>query len=500
MIEQSKELIEEQRYKNWIRSLQLSGAYAHSFDLMSECQSLLLLHIFDRLRPGVINWRQIEPKPNNKYKKLSNLNLLFNWMNDSQFRIVSIGSLDIIDGNQHLIFSLIWNFMRVYYIEQVTFKANCEEKEILEWAERFSQGRLTTEVCEPDEILTAEDRELYYEDCLGISAFKTWSDQASLQINISSKIEEEIIKVDVFSIELGSGDFCMTISAVVDPSNPKLGQFHSNLNPKDKISNLNSEHEKIVNISEKIDHEDSEKVDCEIEGGVYRNSEEFKRDSISQEKISPFKANENPENENTIAKKDHILSRSDNITNEPLLFKANQEPPTDHFEIINHDNPNDRFDLEVNLPADEKLESLKASYQIYTETEADFYCARFNIPLNDKYKDRLFKFVIGKRVTESEDDGGAGLSNELRSRMSLTKLAYQITIDQAENIKGDLKPTGNEGPLFVPIPDNPDIKLLVHETIKTKLRDPLPLASQTTTRDKLKFLLTDLERKTANFQ
>lgn len=160
-----KEILNEKFvYKNWILSLQPTLKIIEPFDLIEETKKLLLINIFEILRPNTIDWNMIEKSPSNYYKQLSNLTFLFESMRRTKIVILSIRPADILEGKTTAIYSILWNFMRIYFLEQVSQKADCDEEMILKWIENFKEITVQAQICLPDEMINGEDKDFLYKN------------------------------------------------------------------------------------------------------------------------------------------------------------------------------------------------------------------------------------------------------------------------------------------------------------------------------------------------
>ncbi|ETN97679.1 fimbrin-like 71 K protein, partial [Reticulomyxa filosa] len=64
---------EERAFRMWINTLGIADLYINN--LFEDCRDgLTLLKVIDKIEPGTVNWKKVEMKPNNKFKKLSNCN------------------------------------------------------------------------------------------------------------------------------------------------------------------------------------------------------------------------------------------------------------------------------------------------------------------------------------------------------------------------------------------------------------------------------------------
>jgi plastin-1 len=69
---------EERAFRMWINSLGMDdgqGGTVYIHNLFEDCNDgLVLLRLMDHISPGIVAWKQVEMKPTNKFKKVSNCN------------------------------------------------------------------------------------------------------------------------------------------------------------------------------------------------------------------------------------------------------------------------------------------------------------------------------------------------------------------------------------------------------------------------------------------
>lgn len=140
-VEEEIEIIDETReekaFRLWMNSLGLDGvAVSHLYDDLDD--GIVLLKVMDHIEPGVVDWKRVEMKPNNKFKKLANCNYAVDVGKSMQFSLVGIDGSDIVARNKKLVLAIIWQLMRYHAVkilselqyggQQVT------DEQILDWA------------------------------------------------------------------------------------------------------------------------------------------------------------------------------------------------------------------------------------------------------------------------------------------------------------------------------------------------------------------------------
>ena len=125
---------EERAFRMWINSLGLSnddGEPIHINNLYEESKDgILMLRTLDKIKPGVVNWKIIDKKPNNPFKKTVNCNEVIDASKKSKYHIVGIGGGDIRDGNKKYILAIVWQMMRAHSLQVI---GNKTEEELIAW-------------------------------------------------------------------------------------------------------------------------------------------------------------------------------------------------------------------------------------------------------------------------------------------------------------------------------------------------------------------------------
>ena len=125
---------EERAFRMWINSLGLNddnGEPIHINNLYEESKDgILLLRTLEKIKPGVVNWKVVDKKANNPFKKTVNCNEVIDASKKSKYHIVGIGGGDIRDGNKKYILAIVWQMMRAHSLQVVGGKT---EEELISW-------------------------------------------------------------------------------------------------------------------------------------------------------------------------------------------------------------------------------------------------------------------------------------------------------------------------------------------------------------------------------
>ena len=79
---------------------------------------LILLQTYDKVRPGSVEWKQVNKKtPLSRFKKVENTNYVVTLGKSFRFSLVGIQGADITDGSKTLTLGLVWQLMRENVIQ-----------------------------------------------------------------------------------------------------------------------------------------------------------------------------------------------------------------------------------------------------------------------------------------------------------------------------------------------------------------------------------------------
>jgi len=115
----------------WMNSLGLDEEL-YVTNLYEDSRSgVLLLKVIDKIKPGCINWKNVDQTATNKFKKIVNCNEAVDACKKAGFSIVGIGGSDILDANKKYILAIVWQLMRAHTLQVI---GNKTEDDLLVWA------------------------------------------------------------------------------------------------------------------------------------------------------------------------------------------------------------------------------------------------------------------------------------------------------------------------------------------------------------------------------
>jgi len=114
-IEEIEETREEKAFRNWMNSMGVDPFVNHLYEDLRD--GLILLQMFDKIKPGIVNWSQVNTKkPLNIYKQCENCNYAIQLGKDLRFSLVGIAGSDIQAANKTLTLALVWQMMRFFIL------------------------------------------------------------------------------------------------------------------------------------------------------------------------------------------------------------------------------------------------------------------------------------------------------------------------------------------------------------------------------------------------
>ncbi|EGC36149.1 hypothetical protein DICPUDRAFT_14945, partial [Dictyostelium purpureum] len=109
---------EERAFCMWMNSLNIKP-YVNN--LQQDLQDgLVMLQMFDKIKPGSVNWKDVNMNPSNNYMALENCNYSISIGKNLRFSLVGIGGKDIHEGNRKLTLALIWQACKYHFISLLT--------------------------------------------------------------------------------------------------------------------------------------------------------------------------------------------------------------------------------------------------------------------------------------------------------------------------------------------------------------------------------------------
>lgn len=145
-----EETREEKTFRNWMNSL---GVDPFVNNLYEDLRSgVILLQLFDKIQPGIVDQKRVNWNPSNTYKKLENCNYCIELGKQLNFSLVGIQGKDIMDANKTLTLALIWQMMRYNVLSILNALGGgkkISDGEIIAWANGKVQGRKITSFHDP---------------------------------------------------------------------------------------------------------------------------------------------------------------------------------------------------------------------------------------------------------------------------------------------------------------------------------------------------------------
>jgi len=130
-----EETREEKTFRNWMNSL---GVDPFVNNLYEDLRSgVILLQLFDKVQPGIVDQKRVNWNPPNTYKKLENNNYALELGKQLNFSLVGIQGNDIMNANKTLTLSVIWQLMRfqiISLLNKLGGGKKISDAEIITWA------------------------------------------------------------------------------------------------------------------------------------------------------------------------------------------------------------------------------------------------------------------------------------------------------------------------------------------------------------------------------
>lgn len=131
---------EERAFRMWINSLAIEGLYVNN--LYEDVKDgLTLIKVIDKIEPGLVNWKKVEQKTNNRFKKIANCNYVIELGRALHFTLVGIGGSDFTDGQKKLILGYVWQLVRHATLKLV---GNMTEESMMKWANARVETKATS--------------------------------------------------------------------------------------------------------------------------------------------------------------------------------------------------------------------------------------------------------------------------------------------------------------------------------------------------------------------
>lgn len=121
---------EERSFRFWINSLNIEDVYIDNlYDDVSD--GLVILKVLDKLQPGSVNWKLIDKKPNNTYKKGINCSQAVEVSKKLGLKLPGISGTDFVNGVKKNILAVVWQLVKLNYTKII---GSLSEDDLVKWA------------------------------------------------------------------------------------------------------------------------------------------------------------------------------------------------------------------------------------------------------------------------------------------------------------------------------------------------------------------------------
>jgi len=165
---------EEKTFRNWMNSMGVNPFVNNLYQDLKD--GLVLLQLFDKVQPGIVDWDKVNKKPFKKMggnmKKLENCNYAVELAQKLKFSVVGIDGKDLNDGNKTLTLAVVWQLMRAYTLSVLQKLSGStkpiKDQEIVDWVNtKLSEGGKSSSISSfKDPAITTSMPVLDLVDCI----------------------------------------------------------------------------------------------------------------------------------------------------------------------------------------------------------------------------------------------------------------------------------------------------------------------------------------------
>jgi len=134
-----EETREEKTFRNWMNSLGVEPFVNNLYEDLRN--GLILIQLFDKVQPGIVDQKRVNWNPSNSFKKLENCNYAVELGKQLNFSLVGIQGKDIYDANKTLTLSVVWQLMRfnvLSILNKLGGGKKITDNEIIAWANQMN--------------------------------------------------------------------------------------------------------------------------------------------------------------------------------------------------------------------------------------------------------------------------------------------------------------------------------------------------------------------------
>ncbi|KAI9469788.1 MAG: fimbrin [Benjaminiella poitrasii] len=133
---------EARMFTLWLNSLNVDPGVYNLFEDLKD--GLVLLQAFDKIVPGIVQWRSVSKKqPLSRFKQLENCNYAVRLGQENGFSLVGIQGADIVDEQKTLTLGLVWQMMRENIVRSLQSLSKggrpVTDMDMVKWANETAQ-------------------------------------------------------------------------------------------------------------------------------------------------------------------------------------------------------------------------------------------------------------------------------------------------------------------------------------------------------------------------
>ncbi|CAO3686843.1 unnamed protein product [Umbelopsis vinacea] len=202
----------------WLNSLDVDPGVYNLFEDLKD--GTILLQAFDKVIPGIVNWRQVSRKqPLSRFKMIENCNYAVMLGQERRFSLVGIQGADITDGQRTLTLGLVWQLMRENIIHTLSSLSKggrpVTDQDMVRWANdtvkrggktskmtSFKDGSLKNSVFFLDVLNGIKPGYVDYSLVANGTSYDDYYNNAKLAISIARKLGATIFLVPEDIVEV----------------------------------------------------------------------------------------------------------------------------------------------------------------------------------------------------------------------------------------------------------------------------------------------------------
>jgi len=137
-----EETREEKTFRNWMNSLGVEPFVNNLYEDLRD--GLILIQLFEKVQPGIVDQKRVNWQPSNSFKKLENCNYAIELGKQLNFSLVGIQGKDIYDANKTLTLAIVWQLMRfnvLSILNRLGGGKKINDNEIISWANEKNSSK-----------------------------------------------------------------------------------------------------------------------------------------------------------------------------------------------------------------------------------------------------------------------------------------------------------------------------------------------------------------------